>query len=111
MQAINRIQNAMINANAAVQGAMVVNGANAHRAYPSFKPCDTSPVSKCPGTPSSSLTSQTVVLSQRRRGLGLPELGRLTTGPVGKMWRQDSHQHLMPATLWATLVVNRELCG
>lgn len=108
MQAINRIQNAMINANAAIQGAMVVNGANAHRAYPSFVPCDMRPVSKCPGKRSSYLTVQTVTLPDSVTGLtsGLRE--RHTGGPVGRMWRPESQ---MPATLWATFVLSRNLCG
>ena len=111
MQAINRIQNAMINANAGIQGALVVDSANAHRAYPSFKPCDTSPVSKCPVTRPSSLTSRTRMSSQERLGLALKETGHLTNGPAGSMWRLESPLHQMPATVWVTFVLNRQMRG
>ena len=111
MQAINRIQNAMINANAGIQGALVVDGANAHRAYPSFKPCDTSPVSKCPGLGSGSSKMQTIERSPGRQSMQLKERGLLTTGPTVGKWRLQSHHNHLPATVWATLVLNRTLCG
>jgi hypothetical protein len=111
MQAINRIQNAIIDANAVIQGALVVDSANAHRAYPSFTPCDTTTVSKCPGKRSRSSMCPTRMRSQERLGLALKERGRLTYGPAGGMWRHDSHHNQMPATIWATLVLNRQLCG
>lgn len=105
MQAINRIQIATINANAGFQGALVVDGANAHRAYPSFSPCDSSPVSKCPGLmPRSSST--TIKRLQRRLGLELLERGHLTNGPTSGKWRLERHHNHMPATVWATLVLN-----
>ena len=109
MQAINRIQNAMINANANMQGALVVDGANAHRAYPSSKPCDTSPVSKCPGLGSPSFVKSTE-RSSERLSLTREERGLPTTGPVGRTWRFES-RNLLPATVWATLVVNRTMRG
>jgi len=111
MQAINRIQNAMINANAGIQGGLVVDSANAHRAYPSFKPCDTTPVSKCPGKRSSSSMSQARMRSPGRMSLALTERGQLTTGPVGTSWRLDRHQHVIPTTTRVTVVVNRHTGG
>ncbi len=111
MQAINRIQNAMINANAGIQGALVVDGANAHRAYPSFVPCATSPVSKCPSRRSRSTSVKPVVRLQKRRGLTCGGRELLTSGPVGSMWRRHSHPMQMPATMWATFVLNRSISG
>ncbi len=112
MQAINRIQNAIINANAAgIQGALVVDGANARRAYPSFKPCDMYPVSKSPVPMPSSVTPPHVVLESSRRWRTCLQTTHLTNGPAGGMWRHESHHLPLPATVWATLVLNRNLCG
>ena len=112
MQAINRIQNAMINANAAgIQGALVVDGANARRAYPSFKPCDMYPVSKTPVPMSRSITPSPVVLESSRRWRTCLGTMHLTGSPAGSMWRHESHHMHLPATVWATLVLNRNLCG
>ncbi len=110
MQAINRIPHAMINANAGMQGALVVGIANAHRSYPSFQPCDTSPVSKCPGKGSRTSKVQMTERSQRRTALALEKPELLTTGPVGRMWRLESHHDQMPAAIWAAVVLNRKLC-
>ena len=104
MQAINRIQNAMINANAAgIQGALVVDSANAHRAYPSFKPCVPSPVSKCPGKQPGSSTKR-ITRSLERVSLQVDGVGLLTSGPTGDMWRLNSLHDGMPPAGWATLV-------
>jgi hypothetical protein len=110
MQVINRIQNAIINVNAAIQGALVVVGANAHRVYPSFTPCDQSPVSKCPGKWSSSSTTSTT-RSLERLELELEGRERLTSGPVGRTWRRNRHHDQMPATMWAMFVLNRQMCS
>lgn len=113
MQIINRIQNAMINANAAaMQGAMVAGNAIAHRDYTLFKPCYLKPVSKCSVsvTESSTTTPPTTPVTgpvSRDRSERFPrERGRLGSG-----WRHEQRQHHMPATVWATLVLNRQLCG
>lgn len=113
MQAINRIQNAMINANAAgIQGALVVDGANARRAYPSFKPCELYPVSKSPVQMPSSVMPRHVVLESSRRWQTCIQTTHLTNGhAVRGTWRHDSHHLHLPATVWATLVLNRNLCG
>lgn len=110
MQAINRIQNAMINANANMQGAMVVNSANAHRAYTSFKPCDPKRVSKCPGQSPRPVAVSTVVPIT---GTGLTPCGsgRLTGGSTGETWRRDYRDGQMPARLWAALVLSCHTCG
>ena len=112
MQAMNRIQNAMTNANAAaMQGAMVVVSANAHRAYLSFKPCDLKPVSKCPEKSSTTRVTPTVVQTTRRP-VQVPRGSlRLTSGSIGQGWRLESYHSQMPASLWATFVLNRQLCG
>lgn len=108
MQTANRIQNAMINANAGIQGAMVVDSANAHRAYHSFKPCV--PVSKCPGQlPGSS--SKRITRSRTRVNLSMDRTGQLTSGPSGDMWRLDSHHEQMPQMGWAMSVLNRVTRG
>lgn len=111
MQIINRIQNVTINANVAVHGAAVVDVANARRAYPSFKPCDLNPVSKCPGQMSSSTMPQMLMLTPSQRSLTSENREHLGTGPLGRMWRHDSHQPQMPSTVWAALILNRSLCG
>ena len=107
MQAINRIQNAAINANASIQGAIVVASANAHRAYTSFKPCEKYPVSKCPET-----SWQTTTMDTMSSPHTVPSVDvvRSVRGSVRGM-RQMQSSHQMPGMLWATLVLNRQLCG
>lgn len=109
MQAINRIQNALINANAGIQGALVVDSANAHRAYPSFEPCVSVPVMKCSGRPAVGSTKQ-ITRSLERLSLQVDRTSPLTSGPSGDMWRLDSHDQMPPAG-WATLVLNRAMRG
>ena len=113
MQNTNSIQNATINTNAAViTCGLVVGSANAHRAYPHFDPRDFKPQSKRPSMQSCSV-SVPVVVSERLGGIGSSELGLLLKGSVGTSWRHD-HQQMqmqMPSTMWATFVLNRQLCG
>lgn len=106
MQAINRIQNAVINANAAVQAGAVVGSANAHRAYPSYKPCESKPVSKCSISMSMSLRRKEMMrglprLSPTCQRPGTPTGGKQTGG-----WRHDFRHDQMPATVWATFVLS-----
>jgi len=108
MQAINRIQYATINANAGIQGALVFDSANAHRAYHSFKPCGTNPVSKCPGKGPMSSMSQTRMRSLGRMRLELKELGRLTSSPAGSIWQLDRRRTQTRVTTRATVVVSRQ---
>lgn len=114
MQIINRIQNAMINANAAaMQGAMVAGNAIAHRDHQLFKSCYLKPVSKCSVSVlgSSSSTPPTTTPST---GPVCPEqLDRFPReqGRPGRGWRHEQRQLQMPATVWATFVLNRQLCG
>ena len=112
MQNISSIQNAQVNAIAAVQAVLVVDSANARRGYVSFKPCDKSPVSKCPGESSETSTRITSESSLGQLSLTRGEgLGRLTSGPTGRAWWHDSHHMQMPATMWAAMVLNRQMCG
>jgi hypothetical protein len=110
MQTINRIQNALINANAGIQGAMVVDSANAHRAYPSFEPCVPAPVSKCSGKPWVTSTKQ-ITRSLERLSLPVDRTSQLTSGSTGDMWRLHSLHDQMPPAGWATLVLNRVMRG
>lgn len=111
MQAINRIQNAVINANAGIQGALVVDSANAHRAYPSFVPCEKHRVSKRSVGSTGLSKMQTRGRSLERLSLQLSETCLPGTEPAPGMWRLDRTHDRMPATAWATIVVNRALCG
>lgn len=105
MQAINSIQNAMINANANIQGALVVDSANAHRAYPSLVPCVSVPVTKRPGKPTVTSTKQPTG-SLRRPSLLVDRTGMFTNGPSGGMWRLDRIYDRMPTAGWSTRVLN-----
>ena len=107
MQNFNRNSNATINANVAIQGAMVVGSANAHRAIPPYLPSDMRPVSKRPGTMPGSRMSTASERSQRYLSLTSPEQGYFATSPAGNSWRLDSQREQLPAILWATLVLNR----
>jgi hypothetical protein len=106
MQAINRITHATINVNA-VNGAAVVNGANAHRAYLSDVSCDSSPRPSCLGMSPDPRMSDVFMRTKERETTTFTDPRRQTSGLAGKTWQlKRSHEHL-PATLWATLVLNR----
>lgn len=112
MQNISSIQNAQVNAIAAVQAVLVVDSANARRGYPSFKTCDKSPVPKCPGELSGTSTRLSSELPLGQIHLTREEgRGHLTGGSTGRTWRHDSHHMQMPATMWAAMVLNRHMCG
>jgi hypothetical protein len=105
MQTINRIQHATINVNA-VNGAAVVN-ANAHRAYLSDGSCDSSPRPICLGMSPDQRMSDVFMRTRMRETTTFTDPTRQTSGLAGKTWQlKRSHDHL-PATLWATLVLNR----
>lgn len=109
MQAINGIQNAMINTNAGAQGGMVVDAANAHRSYlRQERLCD--PVSKRPdGVFSSTSTPDgTSDLKQRLQATG-SDSGNTPALCSSRTWRFDN-RHL-PGAAWAMLVLNRSMCG
>jgi hypothetical protein len=116
MQATNRIQNAMINANAGFQAGMVVDSGNAHRVYLTNLPCDTKPVSKCSRQMSMALRRKVMSRLSTRLPLKREEQGRLAITPVTErvisgQWRH-SHSHFqMPATVWATFVLNPATSG
>jgi len=106
MQAINGIQIAMINNNAAAQGRMVVDAASAHRTYLH----DERPVSKRPRTGVFGSDPLFDVVGDSKRCWQSESAG---TGPQtmcsSRTWRFDS-RHL-PGEAWAMLVLNRSLCG
>lgn len=110
MQAINGIQNAMINTNAAAQGRMVVDAASAHRTYRH----DERPVSKRPfpgvfvSKPSSDVASDSDCCWQPDIAVTGSETGTQTIGS-SRTWRLNN-RHL-PEAAWAMLVLNRSLCG
>ena len=119
MQAINAIQNSMINANARMQRGLVVDAANGHRTYlPSFT-CsrDASPVVMRPDlvgstcSPFSPLDTSDSKQDRLRRESTGQEQGTETHGSRGgRTWRLDA-RHQLPNTAWAMLVLNRSMCG
>lgn len=113
MQAINGIQNAMINTNAGANAALVVDAANAHRTYlRDERTCDPVPMRPDFGVMCSmSNSTSTSDLKQRSEtGTNGTDVGN---GPgtlcTCKTWRFDN-RHL-PGAAWAMLVLNRSLCG
>lgn len=114
MQAINGIQNAMINTNTGTQSGMVVESANAHRTYlPNGRPCEVRPVSMQPDlgvSRSESFTDGAVDLKQRLQDTnGIDSGNGPQTMCSGRQWRIDN-RHL-PEAAWAMLVLSRSLCG
>ena len=115
MQAINGIQNAMINTNAGAQGGMVVDAANAHRSYlRDVRPCVVRPVSMHPSlgefsSPSSSDGASDLKQKSQSGTHGIVDGNTPRTMCSGRTWRSDS-RHL-PEAVWAMLVLNRSLCG
>lgn len=118
MQAINAIQNSMINASARVQSGLVVDAANGHRAYlPSFpRSRERGPVVKRPDLgstcsqflPLDSSDSKQDRLCRESNG---QEHGTETLGlRHGRTWRLDA-RHQLPNTAWAMLVLNRAMRG
>ncbi len=118
MQAINAIQNSMINANARMQSGLVVDAANGHRAYlPSFtRSREAGPVVKRPDLGStcsqfSPLGSSDSKQSPLRRESTGQEHGTATHGlRGGRTWRLDA-RHQLPDAAWAMLVLNRSISG
>ncbi len=109
MQAINGIQNAMINTNTGTQSGMVVDAANAHRSYLR----DERPVSMRPdfgASRSQSSSGSAADLKQRLHDTNGIENGNdPQTMCSGRPWRFDN-RHL-PGAAWAMLVLSRSLCG
>jgi len=110
MQAINGIQNAMINTNAGAQSGMVVDAANAHRSYLRHeRPCEVRPVSKQSLSGDAHFDAQGSGAPKQE----LPPNGTSGTCPQtmrrGRTWRFDSRQ--LPEAAWAMLVLNRSMCG
>ena len=110
MQTINRIQTAIINANTGFQAGMVVDSANAHRAYLSKSSCDTKPVSKCPEQMPMSLRRKMMRRLPSRRLAG-QEQGQLVISPKHGTWRHDDCFDQMPAMVWATFVLSPPFGG
>jgi hypothetical protein len=116
MQAINAIQNSMINANARIQSGVVVGAANGHRAYlPCFtRSREAGPVVMRPELGSmcsqfSPLDASDSKQSRLRRDSSGQEQGAETLGlRDGRIWRLEA-DHQLPSTAWAMLVLNRTL--
>ena len=111
MQAINRIQNAIINANAGIQGALVVDSANAHRAYPSMTTCEMYPVPKCPDPMSISSDAISLMRSLERQRLALKERGSLVNHLRAVLWQGKRHNDQMPSKRRSTLERSTNTCG
>jgi hypothetical protein len=111
MQAINRIQNANINADAGFQAGMVVDSANAHRAIPFYRPCESKPVSKCSGQMPMSLRTKMIERMQTRLRLTPKGSRHLTSGLKPGKWRNDNRHNQMPAMVWATFVLSPTTTG
>lgn len=117
MQAHTGIQNATINANAAIFAGQGVDAANAHRTYlrkPSA--CEAGPVSKRPHLGVVSSTCSSCGTDDPHRGRMSSDAMQEQTGTSpetlklhGRSWRLDS-RHL-PETAWAMLILNRAMCG
>jgi hypothetical protein len=103
MQAFNRIQNATINAIAGFETGLVVDSANAHRAYPSMTTCDMYPVSKCPDLMPISSGAMPLMRSLERQRLGLKGPGSLVTPQCAGYWQTKRHNDQMPSKRWSTL--------
>jgi len=106
MQAMNAIQNAMINTTTAAQAGMVATATNAHRSYlrlergvrPHF------------GVSGSHSLSE---IGDSKPGLPTDETSgtdpKTMCSDQGSSWRSDSRQ--LPGAAWAMLVLSRSLCG
>jgi len=106
MQAINGIQNAMINTNT-VENGMVVDAANAHRTYLPYERLR--PVSKRPHFGVFGSQSLTDKRDLKQSPSGQDSGNDLQSMCSGRKRRIDS-RHL-PGAAWAMLVLNRSLCG
>ena len=119
MQAINAIQNSMINANARIQSGMVVDAANGHRGYRSSLTHSrgVSPVVQRPDLAGSTCSS--FLPSDRSdskpsqpccQSTGQEHATETGGMPEGRTWRLDV-RHQLPNTAWAMLVLNRSFSG
>lgn len=124
MQATTSILNAIINTEALAKSAMVVGAANAHRSYlADFHFADVSAVVvscsgdvSCCHSPTYSLKPMSVNSDDSMQGqFGFKQsaIGQATKTHLPRQsmrsWQERRHQ--LPSALWATLILNRALCG
>ncbi len=111
MQAFNRIQNATINAIVGFQAGLVVDSANAHRAYLSITTCDMYPVPKCPDPMPMSSDAISLVRSLERQLLARKERGSLVNHLRAVLWQGKRHNDLMPSKHLSTPGLITTMCG
>jgi hypothetical protein len=111
MQAFNRIQNATINAIVGFQAGLVVDGANAHRAYPSMTTCDMYPVPKCPDSMPISSNAISLMRSLERQRLAFKECGSLVNHLRAVLWQGKRHNDQMPSKQSSTPGLITTTCG
>ena len=111
MQAFNRIQNATINAIVGFQAGLVVDSANAHRAYPSMTTCDLYPVPKCPDLMPNSSGALLLMRSIERQRLALMERGSLVTTPSAGLWQGKGQNGQKSSQRWSTSGFRTTTCG
>jgi hypothetical protein len=111
MQAFNRIQNATINAIVGFQAGLVVDSANAHRAYPSMPTCDLYPVTKCPDLMPDSSGALQLMRSIERQRLALMERGSLVTPLSADLWQGKRHYSQKPSKRCSTSGLRTTTCG
>jgi hypothetical protein len=111
MQAFNRIQNATINAIVGFQAGLVVDSANAHRAYPSMTTCEMYPVPKCPDSMPISSGAVSLMRSLKRQRLALKVRGSLVNHLRAVLWQGKRHNDQMPSTRCSTPGLITARCG
>ncbi len=111
MQAFNRIQNATINAIVGFQAGLVVDSANAHRAYPSIITCDLYPVPKCPDLMPDSSSALKLMRSIERPRLALMECGSLVTPQSAVSWQGKRQNSQKPSKRCSTSGLRTTTCG
>ena len=111
MQALNRIQNATINAIVGFQAGLVVDSANAHRAYPSMTTCEMYPVPKCPDPMPISSDVISLMRSLERQRLAFKVRGSLVSHLRAVLWQSKRHNDQMPSKRWSTRGLSATTCG
>ena len=111
MQAINRIQNATINTTVGFQAGLVVDSANAHRAYPSMTTCDLYPVPKCPDLMPGSSGALLLMRSIERRLQALKERGSLINPLSAVLWQGKRQNSQKPSQRCSTPGLKTTTCG
>lgn len=118
MQAINAIQNSIINANAAINAGLVVDAANGHRLYQAsskrsrgVKPFVMRPRFERTRSVRTFVDFDGSDMSHWCRTASTTEPSVESSSRLASRWNRLDADHPLPGSAWAMLVLSQSLCG